>query len=70
METQNFLNQPKPLMHPDRILSSVVLVISVLMIAGSAYLYYIRINYLEAGGRITLETNQRIDEIRQNRQNP
>lgn len=61
-------NSNKSLIHPDRVLSWVVLVISIFLILGNVGLYYIRISSLEAGGRITQETNQKVEEIKQQRQ--
>lgn len=58
----------KPLVHPNKVLSWVFLVISILLILGNAGLYYIRISSLEAGSKITQETNQKVEEIKQQRQ--
>ncbi len=57
----------KSIVHPDRVLSMVVFVICLFLIIANAGLYYVRISSLQKGGQTTQETNQRIEQLRQQR---
>jgi len=60
-------NENKVLMSPDRVLSLVVLVLSILMIMGSASLYLVQAGMSRTGATISVISNQTVEQIRMGR---
>lgn len=61
-------NENKSLMSPDRVLSLVVLTLSILMILGSAFLYYTQAEISSTGAMISRASDQAVEQIRMKRQ--
>ena len=58
----------KSLMYPDRVLTLVVLFLSIMMIGANAYLYSVPDRFENTGANIIVTTNQRVDQMKAQRQ--